>query len=134
MAGCRGNKYGMFEAYTEPLSGIAEFEKIKKKLKNNRGQMLISGCIRSQKEHLAFSLANEGCRAVFIAENELKAREIFEDYRFYNKKTFLYPAKDLLFYQADVASNVLDEQRVSALKAVLTDPDAALVMPVAALM
>ena len=34
---------------------------------------------------------------MILAEDERRAREIYEDYRFYDKRIYLYPARDLLF-------------------------------------
>ena len=34
--------------------------------------------------------------------SEDKAKKLYEEYRFLNENTSYYPAKDLLFYQADI--------------------------------
>ena len=54
-----------------------------------------------------------------IAGDERQAKEICEDLRFYDKKTFFYPAKDLLFFQADIQGNLLIRQRMCVVKALL---------------
>ena len=33
-----------------------------------------------------------------IAADEKSAKELYEDYRFYDKRVYYYPAKDLLFF------------------------------------
>ena len=124
----------MFETYLEPLRTLAEFEKITERLKKTEGILMVSGCTAAQKANLVYGLARTGRRAVIIAENDLKARTFYEDYRFYQENTYLYPARDLLFCQADVSSGHIDAERVRAISAVLGDPEAALVMPVVALM
>ena len=43
-----------------------------------------------------------------IAGDERQAKEIFEDLRFYDKNTMFYPAKDLLFFQADISGKSVD--------------------------
>ena len=35
------------------------------------------------------------------------------------RKSWLYPAKDLMFYQADIQGNLLTRQRIRVLKALL---------------
>ena len=124
----------MFETFTEPLESQAEFQNIKDHLRKNRGMMMVSGCTESQKANLAYALAREDFRAVIITENDLKARAFYEDYCFYHENTWFYPAKDLLFYQADVRSGLMDSERVAAIRAVLTDPKAALVLSMPSLM
>ena len=124
----------MNQTFMEPLLRLAEFENIKDAMKKSRGIFMISGCIDAQKAHLAYGLAGEDKRCVIIAENDLKAKAFYEDYRFYHENTWFYPAKDLLFYQADIRSGLVDEERVRALRAVLSDPKAALVLSVTSLM
>ncbi len=124
----------MFNTFTEPLRSQEVFQKLEAKLRKNRGLLMVSGCIESQKANLAYALAGEDFRAVIIAENDLKARAFYEDYRFYHENTYFYPAKDLLFYQADVRSGLMDSERVAALRAVLSDPKAALVLSMPSLM
>ncbi len=40
-----------------------------------------------------------------IAADEKTAKDLYEDYRFYDKRVYYYPAKDLLFFQADIHGN-----------------------------
>ena len=58
-----------------------------------------------------------------IAGDERQAKETFEDLRFYNKDTLFYPAKDLLFFQADIQGNLLIRQRMCVVKALLEQED-----------
>ena len=39
---------------------------------------------------------------LIVLSSEDKAKKIYEEYRFLNENTSYYPAKDLLFYQADI--------------------------------
>ena len=47
------------------------------------------------------------------------AKELYEDYRFYDKRVYYYPAKDLLFFQADIHGNLLIRQRMQVIRALL---------------
>lgn len=117
-------------ALLKPLEGLADYPELKKKIKGNRGILQVSGCMDSQKVHLMRGLM-QSCSHVFIlAENDLKARELYEDYRFYDPDVLLYPAKDLLFYQADIHSNLLDKQRMNVIKALLEKPKTAVILSV----
>lgn len=49
---------------------------------------------------------------LILADDERNAKEIYEDYRFYDKNVYFYPAKDLLFFQADIHGNLLIRQRM----------------------
>lgn len=57
--------------------------------------------------------ANDGFRnKIIVTFNEQKAREILEDYRFFDRETLYFPAKDILFYQSDIRSNQLTGERL----------------------
>lgn len=111
------------KAFLTPLQGIAEFEQIKEKSKTNRGILQVSGCMESQKSHLMYGLSGIAPYRLILAEDERRAREIYEDYRFYDRKVYSYPAKDLLFFQADIHGNLLIRQRMKVIKALLEEKE-----------
>ena len=111
------------KAFLTPLQGLAEFEQIKEKSKTNKGILQVSGCMESQKSHLMYGLSGIAPYRLILAEDERRAREIYEDYRFYDRKVYSYPAKDLLFFQADIHGNLLIRQRMKVLKALLEEKE-----------
>ena len=111
------------KAFLTPLQGLAEFEQIKEKSKMNKGILQVSGCMESQKSHLMYGLSGIAPYRLILAEDERRAREIYEDYRFYDRKVYSYPAKDLLFFQADIHGNLLIRQRMKVIKALLEEKE-----------
>ena len=111
------------KAFLTPLQGLAEFEQIKEKSKTNKGILQVSGCMESQKSHLIYGLSEGISYRLILAEDERRAREIYEDYRFYDRKVYSYPAKDLLFFQADIHGNLLIRQRMKVIKALLEEKE-----------
>ena len=111
------------KAFLTPLQGFAEFEQIKEKSKTNKGILQDSGCMESQKSHLMYGLSGIAPYRLILAEDERRAREIYEDYRFYDRKVYSYPAKDLLFFQADIHGNLLIRQRMKVIKALLEEKE-----------
>lgn len=111
------------KAFLTPLQGLAEFEQIKEKSKTNKGILQVSGCMESQKSHLMYGLSGIAPYRLILAEDERRAREIYEDYRFYDRKVYSYPAKDLLFFQADIHVNLLIRQRMKVIKALLEEKE-----------
>ena len=111
------------KAFLTPLQGLAEFEQIKEKSKTNKGILQVSGCMESQKSHLMYGLSGIAHYRLILAEDERRAREIYEDYRFYDRKVYSYPAKDLLFFQADIHGNLLIRQRMKVIKALLEEKE-----------
>lgn len=111
------------KAFLTPLQGLAEFEQIKEKSKTNKGILQVSRCMESQRSHLMYGLSGIAHYRLILAEDERRAREIYEDYRFYDRKVYSYPAKDLLFFQADIHGNLLIRQRMKVIKALLEEKE-----------
>ena len=110
------------QALMGPLKELAEFEEICKKKMDGPGMLKITGCVSSQKTHMMYALG-DGCPYKVIAcSSETKAKQVYEEYRFLGGETYLYPAKDLLFYQADLRNKALVKERMEVLQAVITCP------------
>ena len=108
------------KALLEPIKEIARFDELFRDLKKGTaGVTVISGCLESQKAHMIAGLSEDAPVRLLIAENELKAKELYEDYRLYDAETLYYPAKDLIFYQADIHGNLLIRQRLQVIQALL---------------
>ncbi len=103
-------------AFLEPLRSLEEMEKLRAQLRKEPGIRMVSGCIDPQKPHLMYGLGNDFKYKVIVTFNEQKARELCEEYRFFEPGAVYYPAKDILFYQSDLRGNVLTRERILALK------------------
>ena len=73
------------KTFTEPLKELKEFNDIRDNIKLNTLPVQITGCIDSQKSHLMHSLGEGFLFKVIVTYNDLKAKEIYEDYRLYDK-------------------------------------------------
>lgn len=103
-----------------PLKELAEFEELCKNKKKDAGMIRVCGCVNSQKSHMMYAIG-DGCKYKVIAcSSETKAKQIYEEYRFLDNNTYLYPAKDFLFYKADIRSKELVKQRMKGIQAVLS--------------
>lgn len=120
----------MMKAFLQPFQELAEAEEILKCLKKNKGVLQVSGCMESQKAHLMYGLSGIFPRRLILAEDERRAKAIYEDYRFYDKNVWFYPAKDLLFFQADIHGNLLIRQRMQVVKALLEEKELTVVTSV----
>ena len=103
-------------ALTAPLSELAEIEEIYGERGREPGMLLLSGCVTSQKTHLMYALGKGYARTLIVLSSEDKAKKLYEEYRFLNENTSYYPAKDLLFYQADIHGKQLVKQRMETLQ------------------
>ena len=106
-------------SFTEPLSELKEYADLKAQLKNAKEAVQVSGCIDAQKPHFIYSLAEEQENCLIVTFQEQKARELYENYRFFDRDAVYYPAKDVLFYQSDIRGNLLTGERLGAVKALL---------------
>ena len=116
------------QALIRPLGELAEFDEILKNRKKKTGMLRITGCVNSQKTHMMYALSDGFCYKVIACPNERKARQVYEEYKFLYPETYLYPAKDLLFYQADLRSKELIRQRMEVIQAVAEGKPMAVVM------
>lgn len=107
------------KALLEPLERVGRFDELLRQLKTNQGIVAVTGTLESQKAHLAAGLSEEVPFRLLIAENELKAKELYEDFRLYDPEVLYYPAKDLIFYQADISGNLLTRERIRVIQAIL---------------
>lgn len=102
-------------ALMNPLREMAEYDQIAKELKQ-KNMVSLSGCVDSQKLHLAHSLGEDFSVRLLITYSDLRAREIREEYLMYDRNTFVFPGKDLIFYQADIHGNQLIKERIRVLR------------------
>ncbi|HIT89938.1 MAG TPA: hypothetical protein IAC41_05925, partial [Candidatus Merdenecus merdavium] len=84
-------------SFISSLRELKEFNNLETNLQHQKGIHEITGCIDSQKSHLMYVLGLKKKYKIVITQNDLKAKEIYEDYKFFDKDVLLYPAKDLIF-------------------------------------
>ena len=98
-----------------PFEELEEFGLADSALEKGRGPIQISGCVDSEKIQLAARLGH-GRLSLFVTYSEARAREAADDAAVSCENVLLYRAKDLLFYQADVAGNLLVRERMDVWK------------------
>lgn len=114
-------------ALLDPFEDLKEFKEIQMNIEKNISPIQVTGCMDSQKCHLIAGLGQKYLFKVILAANELKAREIYEDYKLYDKQVYLYPAKDAIFYSADARSNTIVRERLAVLKRLIEREPACIV-------
>ena len=122
------------QALLAPLKEVAEYDEIRKGVRQGKGTIALSGCVDSQKLHMIYGLSDGLKYKVIVTYNDLKAKEIYEEYRFYDRNVMLYPAKDLIFFQADIHGNQLVQERIKTLRRVVEGKPVTIVTTYAALM
>ena len=104
---------GLFE---KPLRELKDFEDLTRALSKKAGPIAASGCMDSQKVHLMYEAARDARIRLVVTYDDTRAREIYEDLRFFDSNVWLYPARDLLFFNADIHGNLLTKQRMTVFR------------------
>lgn len=111
------------KTFYAPLSELAGIEQLKKDFEVTGQPVMISGCIDTQKIHLVHAVVNDYRFRLIITGDEAKAREMQEDSRFFDKSSIYYPAKDFIFYSADVHGNQLAGERLRCIQKIIAAQD-----------
>ena len=107
------------QALLAPLGELADYQEILKDRKKGNGIIQIAGCVGSQKTHLMYALGDGFEFRVIVFSSEEKAKKAYEEYRIFTEDVYLYPARDLLFYYADIKGALLTAQRMGVLRALI---------------
>ncbi|MEF9916121.1 MAG: transcription-repair coupling factor [Lachnospiraceae bacterium] len=110
-------------AFLGPLEELSEFESIQKVKKEQAGMIQIAGSTNSQRTHLMYALGDGSSFKIIAAPNESRAKKIYEEYRFLDEHIYFYPAKDLLFYHADLRGKMLIKQRMEVIQGLLEEKE-----------
>ncbi len=103
-------------ALLAPLEELGAYEEVKKMLAGREVSVALSGCVDSQKLHVVYGLGEEFRYKMIVTFSDLRAKELYEDYKLYDRNVMLYPAKDLIFFQADIHGNQLTTERIKCLR------------------
>lgn len=106
------------KVFLEPLRDLSGFAEIMDITQNQAGLVTVTGCIDAQKPHMIYAIDNGKKNKVIVTFHEQKAKELYEEYSFFDPAVVYYPAKDVLFYQSDIRGNLLTAQRIQALSAI----------------
>ena len=66
--------------------------------------------------------------------DDQRAREIYDDFRSFTENVWLYPAKDLLFYSADIHGNLMTRQRIAVWRHLMEEEEGVVVTTLDGLM
>ena len=122
------------QALKAPLYELAEYEEIRRLVCKEGQPVALTGCVESQKLHMIYGLSDGFKYKVIVTYSDLRAREIYEEYKFYDRNVMLYPAKDLIFFQADIHGNKLTTERIKTLRRMAEERPFTLITTFAALM
>ncbi len=85
-------------------------------LKDGKLPVNIWGLTRCSRPLFMEALRAENTFSLVVTYDRARADKLYKDYGFYDKDVYLYPAKDALFYYADVHGNLTSTRRLEILK------------------
>lgn len=117
-----------------PLQASNEFKRLMDQINSNILPALVTGCIDTQKCQLINTVGAQVPYRIIITHSDSKAKEIYNDYRYFDRQVYIYPAKDVLFYSADVHGNTIVRQRLEILKKIKNREPATIILTIDATM
>ena len=105
--------------FREPLLQLSEYEEIRKDLMEQRCPVYVEGCVDAQKTHWMASFSEDYPFKLIVTHSEKRVKDIYEDYRFFDKYIQDYPARDIIFYSADVHGQAMVRQRLAVVQKLL---------------
>lgn len=106
------------ETLLSPLRELDEFNQLKIAVEKGATPVNAIGGMDAQRCHFIYGMQELGDVRLIVTHNELRAKEIVEDYRMYDRNVMYYPAKDLIFYSADVHGQAIVRERLRVIKAI----------------
>ena len=99
---------------TEPLLESKEVKEAVNHIEKKKLPILITGCMDAEKSNIIEALSSAAGKRhrIIVAYDEIRAREIAADMKLYDKKAMLYPAKDIMFFSADIHGNAIVSGRL----------------------
>ena len=117
-----------------PLVELKEYEDLTTALKTGKGPIHVTGSMDSQKVQLMHELGGSGGWKLVVTYDDQRAREIYDDFRNFTKQVWLYSAKDLLFFSADIHGNLMVRERLAVLRHLMEEPEGVVVTTIDGLM
>ena len=99
-----------------PLQRILAFTEADERIRKGGGPVLLTGCAESQKVHVMSQAGADDARLI-VTYDEKQAKALQEDFEFFSDEVFYFPAKDFLFYQADIRNNAITAEQIRVLRA-----------------
>jgi len=87
------------ETLLAPLREMEEYTQLRLAVDKGETPVTVVGGMEAQKCHMIYGMEDLADVRLIVTYNEIRARELLEDYRLYDKNVMYYPAKDLIFYR-----------------------------------
>ncbi|MBR6223298.1 MAG: transcription-repair coupling factor [Lachnospiraceae bacterium] len=122
------------EALIAPVLASESFKKLEDFISEGNTPVLVDGLNDIGRIMFTHALGRKKSRRLIVTWNEDRAKKIYDNYRFFDKQVYLYPAKDALFYSADIHSNAIVNKRLEVVRLLAENKPVTVVLTVDALL
>lgn len=108
-----------------PMRNSMDYVQLLKNIKDAKKPIALYGLNETQKAHIAYGILDElKGQVCIVTYNEIEARQIYEDLKFYvGDRALFFPAKDVMFYNMEATSEGLQEERMRAIERIIEGED-----------
>ena len=104
------------ETILAPLREIEDYIECENAVAHGETPVAVSGCSDTQKSQFISALAGSDGYRLVVTYDEARATELIEDLRMYDREVIYYPAKDLIFFSADVHGQAITQERLAVIR------------------
>ena len=122
------------DAIRVPVSEMKCIEQAASALTSDKTPISIWGASRNVRPLVMEALRGDAEQVLVVTYDEARADQLYQDYRFYDRNVFIYPAKDVLFYYADVHGNLAARKRLEIIKRIQDKERSVIILTVEGLM
>ncbi|MDF2613244.1 MAG: transcription-repair coupling factor [Clostridia bacterium] len=124
------------EGLISPLKQLEGIERLMQALLNHQSCKVIN-MVDSCKAHFLYGVSCfTETPIVIITYDEISTKRLYEDMQFLKgeERVYIYPARDILFYNADVHSMDITSARIKVIEALNSGEDIVVIIPIEALL
>ena len=123
------------KAFLKPFEELQDINELKSALqKSTKHYYELSGVTSSGKSHVLYALSESSNVSVLVVSDELKAKEVYEELSFFRDDVYVFPGKDMLFFQSDIRGNALTIPRVEVLSRLVSNESALIIATIDSLL
>ncbi len=119
--------------FENPLKKLREYKNIEADIEAGKS-IHITELVDTAKAYLITELAKSKRWRLLISYDEERINKLYEDISCFYDKIYIYPAKDLLFFSADIRGSIISEKRIEVYKKLATEEEGIIITTVDALM
>ena len=121
--------------FQEPFEQLNIYRQIKDWLAAGDGFVDVIGSTMegTDRVFLMNAVSDESSVKLVLTYSDKRAEQLYSDLRFYSRDVYMYPAKDILFFSADVHGNAITRKRMDVLRRLASGEPCTIVATVDAL-